>query len=81
MQADAKSQDGLSARQHFEAAVSLHGQGKLDEAERHYRAVLRLHGEHIGTLHRLALILVQSGRPAEAAEAYEKVLAAAPTTP
>jgi protein O-GlcNAc transferase len=78
MQSDAKSQSGLSAKQHFEAAVLLHNQGKLDEAERHYRAVLELQPDHLGTLRRLAFILIQDRRFAEAAQIYERVVAIDP---
>ena len=78
MQRDANSQSGWSARQHYEAAVSLHQQGKLDDAERHYRAVLRLQRDHPGVLYNLALVLIHTGRLVEAAGAYQKIIAVAP---
>jgi len=78
MQRDANSQSGWSARQHYEAAVSLHQQGKLDDAERHYRAVLRLQQGHPGVLYNLALVLIHTGRLVEAAGAYQKILAVTP---
>ena len=78
MQRDANSQSGWSARQHYEAAVLLHRQGKLDEAERHYRTVLQLQQGHPGALHNLALVLIHTRRLVEAAEAYQKIIAVAP---
>ena len=78
MQRDANSESGWSARQHYEAAVSLHQQGRLDKAERHYRTVLQLQRDHRGALHNLAVVLVHTGRLAEAMEAYEKIIAIAP---
>ena len=78
MQRDAHFQSGWSARQHYEAAVSLHRLGKLDDAERHYRTVLQLQRDHPGALHNLAVILIHTGRLAEAVEAYEKIIAVAP---
>ena len=68
----------MSARQQFEAAMLLHRQGKLDGAELHYRSILRLHADHPGTLHGLALLLAQTGRFAEGAETYKKIIAVAP---
>lgn len=78
MPPDDPSQSGMSARRHFEAAVALHKQGKFDDAERHYRSVLRLHRDHLGTLHGLALVLVQTGRLAEAAKTYKHLVAVSP---
>jgi tetratricopeptide (TPR) repeat protein len=78
MQRDANSQSGWSARQHYEVAVLLHRQGKLDEAERHYRTVLQLQQGHPGALHNLALVLIHTRRLVEAAEAYQKIIAVAP---
>ena len=79
MPRDDSSQSGMSARQHFEAAMSLHKQGKLGDAERHYRSILQLHENHPGTLHGLALLLAQTGRLAEAAETYKKLVAVSPS--
>lgn len=78
MQYDPDPHSGWSARQHFEAAISLQQQGKLHEAEQHYRAVLQLMHDHPGVLHNLALVLIQTGRLEEAAEAYRKIIAGAP---
>ena len=58
--------------------MSLHRQGKLGDAELHYRSILGLHADHLGTLHGLALLLAQTGRFAEAAETYKKIIAVAP---
>jgi tetratricopeptide (TPR) repeat protein len=78
MQGDANFQSGWSARQHYEAAVSLHQQGRLEEAERHYRAVLQLQRDNPGVLHNLAVVLIHTGRLDEAAETYRKIVAATP---
>ena len=78
MQRDANYQSGWSAQQHYEAAVSAHRQGRLDEAERHYRAVLQLQQGHPGVLFNLALVLIHTGRLVEAAAAYQKIIAGAP---
>ena len=71
MPRDDPPQSGMSARRQFEAAMSLHRQGKLGDAELHYRSILGLHADHLGTLHGLALLLAQTGRFAEAAETYK----------
>ena len=78
MSGDAKSQSGWSAKEHYDAAMSAHAQGQLDAAEAHYKAVLALHPDHPGALHRLALVFLSTGRLAEAAALYEKILAQAP---
>ncbi len=74
MQQNGNSQSDLSARQHYEAALSSQSQGRLDEAERQYRMVLQLQHDHLGALHRLALLLIHTRRLAEAAKTYEQVL-------
>lgn len=75
MQRDANFPTGWTAQQHHQAAVSLHQQGKFEEAERHYRAVLGLLRDHPGTLHNVALLLIQTGRLDEAAATYNKIIA------
>ena len=40
--------DNMPADQAFEQAGAFHMQGKLDEAERLYRAVLQVMPDHIG---------------------------------
>ncbi|HVC61179.1 MAG TPA: tetratricopeptide repeat protein [Acetobacteraceae bacterium] len=46
----------------FEAAVSLHRQGHLLDAERMYEAQLKLVRDHFGALHNLGLLCAQQGR-------------------
>ena len=45
----------------FQAAISLHQQGRLPEAERLYRAVLDLDHDHFDALHHLGLLCAQRG--------------------
>ena len=78
MQGEANSLRDSSVQQHYDAGVSQHRLGKLDEAERHYRAVLQLQRDHPGVLHNLALVLIQTGRLSEAAEACQKIIVGAP---
>jgi predicted O-linked N-acetylglucosamine transferase (SPINDLY family) len=59
-------------------AVALHRQGRLDDAERGYRAVLAQRPDEPNALHLLGVLLQQRGRPQEAASLLERVLAAAP---
>ncbi|MGC2201977.1 MAG: tetratricopeptide repeat protein [Stellaceae bacterium] len=46
----------------FEQGVSLHVQGKLDQAEQLYRAVLQADGTHIGSLQNLGILCFQRGQ-------------------
>ena len=46
----------------YETALTLHMQGRLDEAERLYAAFLQSHPDHSEALHGLGVILLQSGR-------------------
>ncbi len=75
MQRNDNAKSGLSARQHYEAAMASQSQGRLDEAERQYRMVLQFQHDHLGALHRLALLLIHTRRLVEAAKTYERVLA------
>jgi protein O-GlcNAc transferase len=50
----------------FETAFSLHGQGRLEEAEALYRAVLRAEPGHPGSLHHLGVVKAQQGNLNEA---------------
>jgi predicted TPR repeat methyltransferase len=58
----------------FQAAVSLHQQGRLREAEELYRAVLRLNHRDFDCLHNLGLLLAQGGRFSEAAQMLRAAL-------
>src|SRR5437667_3886055 len=46
----------------FEQAGSLHVQGRLDQAEPLYRAILQAEGTHIGSLHNLGILCFQRGQ-------------------
>ena len=64
----------LTPAQAYQAAVSLHRQGRLDVAERTYETVLRLAPEHSGALRHLGSLMTQRGRYAEAVKLIEKSL-------
>jgi predicted TPR repeat methyltransferase len=59
---------GATAAHNFHAAVSLHQQGRLREAEQLYRAVLGVFGSDFDCLHNLGLLHAQEGRFDEAVE-------------
>jgi protein O-GlcNAc transferase len=52
----------LSLEAAFEQAGSLHMQGKLQQAEQIYRAILQVGPAHIGALHNLGILCFQRGR-------------------
>jgi Tfp pilus assembly protein PilF len=52
--------------QDFQAALALHQQGQLDEAEPLYRAVLQAEPDHFNALNNLGLLLAQRERLEEA---------------
>jgi tetratricopeptide (TPR) repeat protein len=52
----------VSVETGFEQARSLHAQGKLDQAEQLYRAVLQADRTHIGSLHNLGILCLQRGQ-------------------
>jgi len=62
----------------FQAACLLHSQNRLNEAERHYRAVLAVTPAHSGALHRLGLLCIQAGRMDEAKSCLQQAAYAAP---
>jgi tetratricopeptide (TPR) repeat protein len=62
----------------FQTAVALHRQGRLDEAEQHYRAALVAFPNEPEVLYGLGLVCSQSGRTDEAVYRFEQVLAARP---
>jgi protein O-GlcNAc transferase len=57
-----QSNDPALVEQVFEQAGSLHVQGRLDEAERLYRAILQADGNHLGALHNLGILCFQRGQ-------------------
>ncbi|MDE1986320.1 MAG: sulfotransferase [Alphaproteobacteria bacterium] len=77
---DGVSQDS-SAVQQYEAALSLHRQGKVADAERHYRIALHASPRHPGALHGLGVACVQNRRIEEAATFFRLAVSAAPQDP
>ena len=67
-----------NARKHYEAATSLHRSNVLEEAERHYRAVLQAYPGHSGALHGVGLICIQSNRLEDAEDSLRLAVKAAP---
>ncbi|SRR6266446_9800028 len=63
----------------LEAALMLHHQaGRLSEAERLYRRILRDRPSHPGTNTALGIALKDQGKLDEAAAAFQRVIAVAP---
>lgn len=62
----------------FDAAIRLHQQNRLSEAEAQYRAVVAAAPSHAPALHRLGLLCIQTGRMAEAEDLLRRAAAAAP---
>lgn len=65
--------DPVEAR--FSAAFAHHQAGRLAEAERGYRDVLRLTSTHADAQHLLGLVLHQTGRDADAVEQIRRAIA------
>jgi tetratricopeptide (TPR) repeat protein len=61
-------------------AVTLHRQGRTQEAERVYRAILKLKPDHFGALHYLGMIASRHGRPQEAEQLIRQALALNPNS-
>lgn len=62
MHSNGDSQPGLPASQHYEAAKALHRQGRLADAERHFRAVLSAEPGHVDAMEWLGALCAQTGR-------------------
>src|SRR5258708_14669426 len=60
------------------AAVALHKAGRLDEAERVYRAVLAREPGNADALHLLGLLVTQRGDPASGVELIRRAIAIRP---
>lgn len=60
-------------------AVAHHQAGRLPEAERHYRAILRVQPQHPDANHNMGLLAIQAGRPKDALPYFETALKALPT--
>jgi len=64
----------LAGSEAFEAALSLHRQGRLREAEGLYRAVLKAEPGHVGSLHQLGVLHAQQGQVDEAVRLIRRAL-------
>jgi tetratricopeptide (TPR) repeat protein len=62
------------AQQSYENAVTCHRQGRLADAEQHYRAALALAPDHTGVLHGLGMVCFNTGQLDEAIFRLEQVL-------
>ncbi len=62
----------------FDAALDLHRQGRLAEAEPLYRAVLAEQPDHFNALHLFGVAALQGGRASAALDLISKALALAP---
>jgi tetratricopeptide (TPR) repeat protein len=58
----------------FERAYSAHRDGRLDDAERGYRATLELDPRHVDALHLLGVLRHQQGQHQEAAELVRRAV-------
>src|SRR5439155_24011243 len=65
----------------FREAARLQGAGKLDEAERLYRAVLETDADHFDALHALGIIAAQRRNFSAADELLRRALAVDPPPP
>ena len=65
----------------FREALALHGQGRLEDAERLYAAVLAAAPEHAGAHLYLGVLAAMRGRFAEAEAAISRSIAADPINP
>ncbi len=68
-------------RQLFEQAVAAHGAGRLDQAEKFYREVLRADARSFPALHMLGFLKAQQGRYDEAIVLLHRAVRANPTDP
>ncbi len=62
----------------FEQGLALHRAGRVDDAERLYRQVLRDQSNHAGAMHLLGVAALGSDRPIEALDWIERAIAVAP---
>lgn len=65
---------GMPVAYQVQQAMSLHQQGKLEEAESLYQAVLRVHTKQVECLHYLGVIKFQTGRHQEAVDLIKKAI-------
>jgi tetratricopeptide (TPR) repeat protein len=70
--------DGRHAEARLNLGCLLHAQGKLGDAEAHYRAVLEIQANEATAAFDLGVVLEDQGRLPEACAAYEQALRADP---
>src|SRR6478735_9197296 len=68
----------LSAEQAFALALQHHRAGRLADAERGYREILRREPEHADSLHLLGVIAMQRGDLASALSLVQRAVALRP---
>src|SRR5438874_7659636 len=71
--------DATTPAQLFDAALRLHQQGRLAEAEGLYRRVLAVEPRHGDSLHLLGVTAMQMGRPEVALELIGQAIAVQPS--
>ena len=70
-----------TVNQAFEQAVTFHREGKLEEAERLYRSILKIQPEHLDANNNLGVILQHHGKLEQAKEYYKKAIELKPDVP
>ena len=73
-QPEAIERTGAVMRTKFEHAIALHRNGKLADAERIYREVLQQQPGHVGALHMLGVVAIDTGRPEQGADLIRKAI-------
>ena len=68
----------LTIDQALQTGVAAHKEGKLQEAERLYRAILQVRPDHPDANHNLAVLAVTVGKPLEAIPLFKQALEANP---
>ena len=79
VQPQAQNPAAVALQARFERAIALHQQGKLADAERIYREILRQQPQHFGALHRLGVIALQARHTERAVELIGKAIALNPS--
>jgi len=65
----------------FQKAVAFHEQGKLEEAEKLYREIIKIEPEHSSSCYLLGVIAHQQGKDIDALELIKKAVAMNPDKP
>ncbi len=73
-QPQAQNPAAVALQAKFDQAMALHQQGRLAEAERIYREILRQQPNHFGALHRLGVIALQTRHTERAVELIGKAI-------